>query len=173
MTRKAVLLDRDGIINQPIIINGKPFPPSSLSEFELVDSIGVCLDLLRNRGYLLIIFTNQPDVARGKTRAAEVEGLHEFVRKRLPIDKIYSCYHDNSDNCECRKPKPGMIHKAEKDFDLDLSQCFVVGDRWRDIDAGTSAGCMTIFVDYGYDENLRKKPDYTVNKVLEITNIIQ
>jgi D-glycero-D-manno-heptose 1,7-bisphosphate phosphatase len=172
MPGKAVLLDRDGIINQSVVREGRPFPPNSLGDFRFVEMIHDSLETLKKRGYLLIIFTNQPDVARGTKSIAGVNVLNDYICQNLPIDKVYTCFHDNNDNCDCRKPKPGMILQAAKDYNLDLSLSYVVGDRWRDIDAGVAAGCKTVFVDYGYDESLRGKPDFTIMKVSELIDII-
>lgn len=165
---RAVFLDRDGVINKSIVRDGKPYPPSSLAEFQFVDGIAPALLALKKRGYLLLVFTNQPDVASGLTTREEVEALHERITSSLPIDKVYCCYHNDAAHCDCRKPKPGMILQGAVEFDVALDQSYAVGDRWRDIDAGNAAGCKTIFVDYGYREALRSAPWATVKIVPDI-----
>ncbi|MBF0280865.1 MAG: HAD-IIIA family hydrolase [SAR324 cluster bacterium] len=172
MGKKAVLFDRDGVINQSIVRNGKPFPPQTMAEFKWVEKVRETLETLSSIDYLLVIFTNQPDVGRGQQSLQQVGIFHEHIKKTLPVAQIYTCFHDNKDQCECRKPKPGMIFEAQNDWEIDLQQSFVVGDRWRDIDAGNEAGCQTIWLDYGYDEALRSQPDYTIKHLHQILDII-
>jgi D-glycero-D-manno-heptose 1,7-bisphosphate phosphatase len=116
--------------------------------------------------------TNQPDVARGTRTRAAVEELHTALRDWLPLDAIYACYHDDADGCDCRKPRPGMLYAAAHAYALDLANSFLVGDRWRDIEAGRRAGCTTIFVDYQYDEPERSQPDIRVRSLAEAANWI-
>jgi D-glycero-D-manno-heptose 1,7-bisphosphate phosphatase len=150
--RRAVFLDRDGVLNRAFVRNGKPYPPSSLEELEILPGISeACRDLHR-AGFLLIMVTNQPDVARGTQTREVVEAINQVVSDCLSLDDIKVCYHDNSDNCKCRKPEPGLILEAAEEWKIDLSGSFVVGDRWKDIEAGCRAGCSTIFVDRGYSE---------------------
>ena len=169
---KAIFLDRDGVINRSIIRQGKPYPPQSMGEFEWVDDIHETLETLKKSDYILTVFTNQPDVARGRQSKRQVESFHHYIRASLPIDQIYTCFHDNGDHCECRKPKPGMIYRAQADWQIDLGQSYVVGDRWRDIDAGNEAGCQTIWIDYGYEEALRSSPRFKVQQIKQILDII-
>lgn len=172
MANKAVFLDRDGIINKSIIKNGKPYPPQGIEDFEWTDGIKQALESLKKEGFILIVFTNQPDVSRGTQSVEQVEKFHRYIKSQLPIDKIYACYHENLDNCECRKPKPGMILTGQAEYDIELSQSYAVGDRWRDIDAGNASGCQTIFLDYGYDEELRSQPDFVIKEIKELLSII-
>jgi D-glycero-D-manno-heptose 1,7-bisphosphate phosphatase len=150
--RRAVFLDRDGVINRAIVRNGRPFPPATLSELQIAEDVPGALDRLRRAGFLLIVVTNQPDVARGTLSAEVLEGIHQRLREQLPIDHFRVCCHDDGDGCECRKPSPGLLLDAAREHEIDLAASFMVGDRWRDIDAGRLAGCRTVFVDYGYDE---------------------
>ena len=90
----------------------------------------------------------------------------------LPIDRVEVCFHPGGDGCECRKPAPGMLLKAAHESQIDLSKSFMVGDRWRDIDCGHAAGCKTIFIDRGYDEELREKPDFFAKNLAEAAKII-
>jgi D-glycero-D-manno-heptose 1,7-bisphosphate phosphatase len=167
LINKAVFLDRDGIITKTRIINGKPYPPQRVSETELVDGIIDVCKKLKRLGYLLIIVTNQPDVSRGIVTQHQVEEIHDWLKLMLPIDAIYTCCHDDDDNCNCRKPKPGMLLKARNIFKLDLSQCFLIGDTWKDIAAGARAECKTILVDYHYSNVVACATDATVNSVTE------
>jgi D-glycero-D-manno-heptose 1,7-bisphosphate phosphatase len=150
--RQAVFLDRDGVLNRAFVRNGKPYPPSSLEELEMLPGVGEACHDLRRAGFLLIMVTNQPDVARGQQTRRVVKAINRVLSDRLSLDDIKVCYHDNSDNCKCRKPEPGLLLEAAQEWKIDLSGSFVVGDRWKDIEAGRRAGCNTVFVEYGYSE---------------------
>ena len=172
MTHKAIFLDRDGIINKVVLKKGKPAPPIDFNEFELTEGIVETLQVLKQAGYLLIIFTNQPDVRRGDQTQTRVEAFHRHIQEILPIDRVYVCYHDSQDNCDCRKPKPGMLKQAQQDFNIDFQKSFVVGDRWRDVDAGNAVGCRTLFMDYQYDESLRTQPSFIIHKIRQVLDIV-
>jgi len=171
MIKKAIFLDRDGIVNKSIVREGKPYSPKDLNEFEFAEDIEEIKNL--EDDFLIFIFTNQPEIARGKQSQENVEQIHKYICNMLPIKKIYTCPHDNLNNCDCRKPKSGMIFQAQKEFDLDLKNSWVIGDRWKDIDSGANAACRTIFVDYNYDEKLNCKPTYIVKSIIEAINIIR
>ena len=149
---RAVFLDRDGVLNAAIVRNGKPFPPASVEELQIFPEAPEALAALKQRGFLLIVITNQPDVARGTQTKSSVEAIHAALTAALPLDAVFTCYHDDADRCDCRKPKPGMLLRAFQDFKIDASLSYMVGDRWRDIDAGASAGCKTVWIDYNYAE---------------------
>ncbi|MGA3027956.1 MAG: transaldolase [Bryobacteraceae bacterium] len=150
--RKAVFLDRDGVLNRAIVRDGRPYPPTRLDELELLPGVASACAALRASGYLLILVTNQPDVARGKQTLAGVEAMNRAVIEKLRLDGCEVCAHDDGDGCECRKPQPGLLTAAARTFDVDLAGSFMVGDRWRDIEAGRRAGCRTVFIDRGYRE---------------------
>ncbi|UWU23561.1 HAD family hydrolase (plasmid) [Rhizobium sp. CB3060] len=153
---KAVFLDRDGVINRAIVRDGKPYPPASVQETEILPDVAEALTRLKDHGYLLIVVTNQPDVARGTTSRETVEAINGYLSASLPIDEFRTCYHDSGDSCDCRKPRPGSLLAAAALHDIDMTHSFMVGDRWRDVEAGQNAGCKTIFIDYGYSE---KQPE--------------
>jgi len=169
---KAVFLDRDGVINKASIINGKPYPPRNLDELELIPGVDQAILQLRDRGYFCIVVTNQPDVARGKTSKETVESINQFIIQHLAIHEIISCYHDDYENCDCRKPKPGSLLKAALKYNINLNKSFMVGDRWRDIEAGQNAGCKTFFIDYQYNEKQPQNPTYKVASLTDAVNII-
>jgi D-glycero-D-manno-heptose 1,7-bisphosphate phosphatase len=148
----AVLFDRDGVLNRARVCDGKPYPPQTLEEFEIVDGAREDLNRLKALGFVLVVVTNQPDIARGTQRESVVERMHERLLLELPVDAVLVCPHDDEDNCDCRKPLPGLLFRAAQQYGIDLQKSFVVGDRWRDIDAGYAAGCSTILIDYDYDE---------------------
>ncbi len=169
---KAVFLDRDGVINKASVVDGKPYPPRNLDELELIPGVDQAILQLRDRGYFCIVVTNQPDVARGKTSKETVESINQFLIQHLAIHEIVSCYHDDHENCGCRKPKPGSLLKAALKYNIDLNKSFMVGDRWRDIEAGQNAGCKTFFIDYQYNEKQPQNPTYKVTSLIDAVNII-
>lgn len=156
--KRAVFLDRDGVLNRSVVRGGKPYPPASVEELEILPGVPEALRKLRESGFLLIGATNQPDVARGTQSREVVETIHIALLSALPLDEILVCYHDHSDNCRCRKPKPGLLLEAANKYSISLEASFMVGDRWRDIEAGRSAGCRTVFIDYGYAEKYAGNP---------------
>ncbi len=156
--KRAVFLDRDGVINRPVVRDGRPYPPSSPQELEFLPRVGEALQRLKRAGFLLVCVTNQPDVARGKQRKEAVEAIHETLLGSLPLDKIMVCYHDDRDGCQCRKPLPGMLLDAADEFSIKLADSFMIGDRWRDIEAGQNAGCRTILIECGYAERGPSRP---------------
>lgn len=174
--RPAVFLDRDGTLNAPVVRAGKPYPPATVDEFRLLDGVAEGCARLKAAGYALVVVTNQPDVGRGTTPQATVEAIHRRLGELVPqIDLIQVCYHGGSDYgqpCQCRKPKPAMVLEAAAQLQLDLSRSWMVGDRWRDVDCGHAAGCRTIFLDWGYAEALRQRPDFTVKSFAEASGII-
>lgn len=164
----AIFLDRDGIINVTNIINRKPVAIYNASQLVFVDGIVELVRYFCDLGFLIFCITNQPDISRGKLSEKNVLEINEKIMKELPIKKIYVCPHDDADKCECRKPKTGMLMEAKREYYIDMKSSWVIGDRWSDIECGKSAGCKTIFVDYGYSENLLSIPDITVKNIKEI-----
>jgi D-glycero-D-manno-heptose 1,7-bisphosphate phosphatase len=149
---RAVFLDRDGVLNRAIVRDGKPYPPASLGELEIVENAAGSLARLKELGFLLLVVTNQPDVARGTQTLDTIHALHEAMRESLPLDDFLVCPHDDRDGCRCRKPLPGLLLEAQARYGIDLRRSFLVGDRWRDIDAGRAAGCRTVLLDHNYGE---------------------
>jgi D-glycero-D-manno-heptose 1,7-bisphosphate phosphatase len=154
----AVFLDRDGVLNRAILRDGKPFPPANPAELKILPDVPAALSALKAAGFLLLVVTNQPDVARGVQQRSVVEQIHEELRAQLPLDDFLVCYHDDSDACDCRKPKPGLLFQAAAKYGLDLPGCYLIGDRWRDIDAGHAAGCQTVWIDRRYAERAPLRP---------------
>ncbi len=163
--RRAVFLDRDGVINRAVVRDGKPYPPASLAEVEVLPGVAEALARLRAAGFLLLVATNQPDVARGTQRREVVEAINARLLAELPLDEVFVCYEDGPD-CPRKKPNPGLLLEAAAKYDIDLAGSFMVGDRWRDIEAGHRAGCRTIFIDYGYREQRPPHPpDWTTDSL--------
>jgi D-glycero-D-manno-heptose 1,7-bisphosphate phosphatase len=170
--RRAVFLDRDGVLNRALERDGRPYPPARVEDVEILPGVVEALAMLRGAGFLLLVVTNQPDVARGTLAAAVVEAIHRRMQADLGLDAIYACLHDDADRCDCRKPLPGMLQAAAREWDVDLSRSYMVGDRWRDVEAGRRAGCTTILVDYGYREKLESEPDRRVASLREAASWI-
>jgi D-glycero-D-manno-heptose 1,7-bisphosphate phosphatase len=171
---RAVFLDRDGVINRALERDSKPYPPRNLEEFEILPDVAVACAKLKQAGFLLVVATNQPDVGRGTLKKEMVETIHAEMCCRLPIDRVEVCYHSGREqsDCDCRKPKPGMLLRAARELGIDLKQSWMVGDRWRDMDCGHAAGCRTIFIDRGYAEELRQKPHFSAGNLAEAADIV-
>lgn len=165
--KRAVFLDRDGIINRAIVRDGKPYPPGTLEEFELLPGVENTIRSLRKAGFLIIVVTNQPDVATGIQHREVVEAMHDKLRTPGLCDDIKTCYHTDANGCNCRKPKAGMLIEAAREWDIDLAHSFMVGDRWRDVAAGKTAGCYTFFIDNKYRDRHADNPDAVVESLEE------
>ena len=170
---RAVFLDRDGVLNRAIVRDGKPYPPDSVEALEILPQVPEALADLKRAGFLLLVVTNQPDVGHGRQQRERVEAIHEKLQACLPIDAIFTCYHTDGDGCDCRKPMPGMLLKAAAQYGLDLASCYMVGDRWRDVDAGCEAGCQAVLLDCGYPERPpRHEPAARVSTLREAADWI-
>ena len=172
--KRAVFLDRDGVINRVLLREGKPYPAATLADFEILPGVAEACQLLKEGGFCLVVATNQPDVGRGTLKQEMVEAIHASMCQSLPIDRVEVSYDSGWENppSESRKPRPGMLFRASRELGIDLSRSFMVGDRWRDIDCGHAAGCLTILIDYGYAEQLRQAPRYRVKSLREAADII-
>ena len=172
--RRAVFLDRDGVINRALVRDGRPYPPTSLAEFEFLPGVAEACRRLKSAGFLLVVATNQPDVGRGTLPQEIVEALHAHLCRQLPIDRVEVSYAPGGGEPpdEFRKPRPGMLVRAAEALSIDLKRSFMVGDRWRDIDCGHAAGCRTVLIDYHYDEALRQPPDHRVKDLAEAADWI-
>jgi len=170
--RRAVFLDRDGVLNRTEVFNGKPYSPRDIESFELLPDALPSTMILHNAGLLLIVVTNQPDVGNGLVPRSVVEAMHDRLRESLPIDAVKVCYHGQSENCECRKPRSALLIEASREMNFELAKSFMVGDRWSDIVAGRSQGCYTIFIDRGYTEPLRGMPDTIVTSLIDAADVI-
>ncbi|MBV9154766.1 MAG: HAD-IIIA family hydrolase [Acidobacteriaceae bacterium] len=169
---RAVFLDRDGVINESIIREGKPFPPTGIENVVIAPDAKSSLNRLKEVGFLLFVVTNQPDVSRGTTSKEKIDEIHQLLSGRLPLDEFFVCYHDDRDACECRKPLPGLLFQAVAKHDIDLRNSYLIGDRWRDIEAGTAAGCRTILIDHHYQERRASGEDATVISLTEAVDWI-
>jgi D-glycero-D-manno-heptose 1,7-bisphosphate phosphatase len=171
---RAIFLDRDGVINRAMERDGFPYAPMSLSEFEIYPEVPEACRRFKQAGFLLVVATNQPDVGRGTLKQEVVESIHAEMCRQIPVDRVEVCYHPGQGlpDCDCRKPKPGMLLRAAGELGIDLAQSWMIGDRWRDIDCGHAAGCRTILIDRHYTEALKQQPDFRAENLLEATGII-
>ena len=163
----AVFLDRDGVLIEPHVVDGRPYPPQREADLVVTPGTAAACRRLRDAALLLVMVTNQPDIARRRQRREVVDAMHATLTRELSLDAIYVCPHDDADACSCRKPKPGMLLDAARTLGIDLGRSVMVGDRWRDIEAGQRAGCATVLVDRGYDERAANRPDLTVSSLAE------
>lgn len=162
MNRTAVFLDRDGVLNRTTVTDGVPHPPASAAELDVLPGVPQALESLAAEGLLRIVVTNQPDVARRTQTREGVDAINDRLMRQLPLDAIYTCYHQDADGCGCRKPRPGLLERARDAFGIDLGRSFMVGDRWSDVAAGRAAGCTTFLLDVPYSQAHRCTPDYQV-----------
>jgi len=158
----AVFLDRDGVLNRAVVRDGRPYPPRTVGELEILPGVREACAALRSAGLRLIAVTNQPDVGRGERSRDVVDEINRAVLSTLQLDDVRVCPHDDGDRCLCRKPAPGLIIDAARDWGIDLATSVMVGDRWRDVESGKRAGCKTVFIDRGYVERRPDSPDLTV-----------
>lgn len=170
--RRAVFLDRDGVLVRSEIRDGKPYAALTLADFEILSEAPQAVRSLKKAGYVTVLVTNQPELARGNVDQATMDAMHAALGEVLPLDDVRVCPHDSGEGCDCRKPAPGMLLDAARDLGLDLAQSYVVGDRWRDVGAGRAAGCRTILIERGYTEPEREIPDFTVSDVAEAARLI-
>ena len=159
---RAVFLDRDGVLNRAFVRSGRPYPPARVDDLEVLPGVAAAVERLREAGFRTIVVTNQPDIARGTASRSSVDEINRSLRSVVPVDEVLVCPHDDADGCACRKPRPGLLIDAAARLGIDLSASVMVGDRWRDIEAGRQAGCRTVFVDRGYDERRPEGSDAEV-----------
>jgi D-glycero-D-manno-heptose 1,7-bisphosphate phosphatase len=172
--RPAIFLDRDGVLNHTVVINGVPHPPQSVGELQILPGVEDAISRLSLQNLPLIVVTNQPDVARGAQSREQVEQINDALHKSLPqLTAIYTCFHDTPDHCLCRKPKPGLLTEAARAYNINLSRSFMVGDRWSDIVAGQAAGCRTVLIDLAYSKADRCEPDFRAGDLGGAVEIIR
>ena len=170
--RRGAFLDRDGVVNRAILLNGIPRPPSLVEEVVILKGVFNAIEILKAHEYVPVVVTNQPDVARGVTSRAMVEKINSHIGDLTGIDYFYVCMHDEEDFCTCRKPAPGLIIKSAHELGLDISSSFMIGDRWRDVSAGQAAGCRSFFIDYCYPEARPEMPFTSVSSLLEAVGMM-
>jgi D-glycero-D-manno-heptose 1,7-bisphosphate phosphatase len=170
--RRAVFLDRDGVINKLIKKGEAYYSPHRTGELELYPGVRRSLEILKCLKFVIVVFTNQPDIKRGMMILEDLQAMHETIKNELPIDDIFVCLHDDSDLCACRKPEPGLLLEAASKWNIDLGKSFVIGDRWRDIEAGSRAGCGTLLIGDSKDQERPCRPDHTAGDLASAVRII-
>ena len=171
--RQAVFFDRDGILVEAPVVDGHPKSARTVEDLILIPAaVHLCAELA-GAGVLLFMITNQPNISRMKVDPRSVDQQNQIVAKACQLTAVRVCPHDDSSGCHCRKPRPGMITDLAKEYSIDLIRSVVVGDRWRDIEAGTQAGSQTVFVDYGYDERQPTDQTASVRSVEEAATIVK
>jgi D-glycero-D-manno-heptose 1,7-bisphosphate phosphatase len=168
--KPAVFLDRDGVVNELVYRDGKAVSPRSIEAFVFVPGIQAAVKRLKAAGLPVFIVTNQPDIARGKMTTLVLGQMTAQVYQTLPIDDLRSCPHDDCDDCACRKPRPGMLLDLAAQWQIDLSRSVIVGDSWKDMQAGKQAGCRTILIARDYNQGT--EADHAVAEVGAAVEII-
>ena len=169
-SKKAIFLDRDGVLNKPIIKNGKSYAPIKINDFKLYPKVvDICKKIKKN--YLLIVITNQPDVGKKKIKYSDLKIMHKKLFDKILYDDIFVST-SVSNKSWYKKPNPGMLIKAVKKYNIDIKKSFLVGDRWKDIMAADKIGCRSIFIDRKYKELKPTKQIATVGSLSGALNII-
>ena len=166
--KKAIFFDRDGVINKVVFRNGnyqKPIAPWNINEFKIFPGIKKSFCNLKNLGFKIFVVTNQPDIAKGIIDSCFVSRLNKIILQELPVDEIAVCPHEDKNMCDCRKPKPGMIVSLSKKWGVDCKNSFLVGDSWKDIEAGETAQCTTMLLERHY--NTHVKADYKIKNLCQ------
>ncbi len=169
---RAVFLDRDGVVNLAYTRSGKPYPPKDLNQLIILPGVEESGKRLKKFGFVVVVITNQPDISNGNSSNEIVSALHKEIALLTGIEHFFICPHIEADNCQCRKPKPGLLLEAAKELNIDLRKSYMVGDRWRDIEAGQNAGCKNFFIDYNYSEKRPIEPFVTVSSLSHAVELI-
>jgi D-glycero-D-manno-heptose 1,7-bisphosphate phosphatase len=168
----AVFLDRDGVLNEALVRDGRPHPPTTVDDVVIRPGVRLACRALADAGALLIVVTNQPDLARGTVARADVDAVNDHLVAELGLDDVCVCPHDDGDGCRCRKPQPGLLEEASRRHRVDLGRSVMVGDRWRDIEAGARAGVTTVWVRSDYRERLPEAPDHVVDGLAGVVDLV-
>lgn len=171
--RRAVFLDRDGVINKVIVKNDLPFSPPTFEQLEILPGVKESVSILHNLNFLCLVVTNQPDVSRGKIKKEIVIKMNNYLKNELKLDDFFICYHDDKDKCECRKPKSGLLFEAAKKWNVNIKKSYMIGDRWKDVEAGKSAGCKTIFLDCKYKDTKTVESNFITDSLLDAVHLIE
>lgn len=165
--RRAVFLDRDGVLNRSRVVDGKAYAPRHPRQFHLMPGAAAAVAALKRAGFVVVVVTNQPDVGHGKISAVDIDEMHARLMARASVDAVMVCTHRQDQGCACRKPRPGMLLGAIRRYRIDPKLSFMVGDRSSDVAAGRAAGARTIFIDRRYAEGLTERPDARVRSLAE------
>ena len=150
MPRRAVFLDRDGVLTIPVFRDGRSYAARTLEEFRLYPDAKDAVRRLKKEDFLVIVVTNQPDVTTGKLPERTLEEMHARLMRGVPVDDIEVSIATRDAPDDRRKPATGMLRDAAIKWDIDLNSSYMVGDRASDVTCGVCAGCRTVFIDLGY-----------------------
>ena len=169
----GVFIERDGVLNKVRVERQQQVGPLTLEEFKVNQSAVPLLKKLKAAGFIVVVTTNQPGLSRGDLSRREMDRMHDFLRRALPVDDIFVCPHDEADRCPCRKPKPGLLIEARFKWQLDMDRSFVVSDKWQDAEAARSAGCTSLLLEspwIGRSHHDFVLPDFAAvtNKILQL-----
>ena len=168
--KAGVIFERDGVLNQVRVERQNQITPLTVDEFHVNEDAFGPLTSLKAAGFLLIATTNQPGLSRGYQSRRELDLMHLILRKRLPLDDIFLCAHDEMDRCPCRKPNSGLLLEAAFKWHLDLDRCFVVSDKWQDAQAAHNAGCTCLLIQSPWNGNGHR--DFTLPNLDAVTKKI-
>jgi|TARA_B100002003_G_C13900753_1_gene438818 D-glycero-D-manno-heptose 1,7-bisphosphate phosphatase len=163
---RAVFFDRDGVLNELVNRDGGFFSPLTLEDFHLFPDTRDVINEIRSKGYLCITVSNQPDVARGYLKRSELNRMTQILSSTLHLDDVFYCLHDDSDDCDCRKPKPGLLFQAQKKWDIDLCESIMIGDTWKDVEAARNASVRMVLFEAKYNLHLEAE-----NKITDLFQI--
>lgn len=169
--KRVVFFDRDGVLNELIKRDGGFYSPQSFDQFKVFDTAKFVINELKNRKLLSIVISNQPDISRGYMKQTELDKMTKVLYEKLLVDDVFYCTHNDSDKCNCKKPKPGLLMQATEKWNIDLKNSYMVGDTWKDADAAKMANVNFLLLNTKY--NL----DYTsvnrINSLKEILTILK
>ena len=163
--KKAVFFDRDGVLNELIKRDGGYYSPREFSKFKIIPNSIEVTNYTKSKGYLNIVISNQPDVARGYLTKFDLDKMTKILLNKLAIDDVFYCKHDDN-QCECRKPLPGLIFSAQNKWNIDLTKSVMVGDTERDYYAAKNADILFYLVNQSYNSDLNN-----VNRIMNISDI--
>ena len=168
---KAVFLDRDGVINRCINIKKKCFAPKFYRDFKLYPYVKSSIIKLKKKNYLIIVVTNQPDICKKKIKIEEINKMNNKLLD-IGVDDIFICPHDQKSNCNCRKPKIGLINKVKKKYKIDYNRSYLIGDRQSDIELAKKINCHPLFINRYYLENQNYNVNHTFYSLNGAVNYI-
>jgi len=144
--KRAVFVERDGILNEVRPGPKNQIAPLTMEEFKVNKAAEPCLRKLKAAGFVVIVTTNQPGLSRGYQSRRELDRMHDVIKRGFPLDDIMVCPHDEADHCPCRKPRPGLLIEAAFKWHLNLDHSYVISDKWQDAEAARTAGCTSLLL---------------------------
>ncbi len=168
---RAIFFDRDGVLNELVSRDGSFYSPQTFKDFHIVDEAKEVVNRVHSMGYLAIVISNQPDICRGRLKQSVLDKMTAVLIDKLNIDDVFYCTHDDHNDTGCRKPAPGLFFTAQKKYNINFNESFMIGDTWKDVEAAKSAGiAKTILLDAEYNKDLKEV--IRVKKLLEVIPII-